>query len=128
MRLLLDTHILVWALAEPNKLPTGAAALVKSREHDIFFSVASVWEISIKAALGRAGFPEPVGKIVEAARSSGFVELPVYSADALAVATLPLHHRDPFDRLLVAQAVGLPARLLTADAQLQAYSELVTLV
>ena len=103
-------------------------AAVVSAENEVMFSAASIWEMSIKETLGRARFPKPVDRILDAARTSGFTELPVRADTALAVATLPLHHRDPFDRLLVAQALALPARLLTADARLQAYSELVTLV
>jgi PIN domain nuclease of toxin-antitoxin system len=87
-----------------------------------------VWEMAIKAALGRADFQVSPATIVERALGSGFIELPVRSAAALRVASLPAHHRDPFDRLLVAQALTEPAALYTADAQLAAYSELVVLV
>ena len=81
--------------------------------------------MAIKAALGRADFGVSLEVIVEAAHASGFVELPVRSAAAMRVAALPHHHRDPFDRLLVAQAMTEPAALYTADARLEAYSELV---
>ncbi len=128
MQFLLDTHVLIWVLVEPKKLKPSVLSELRSDEHQVFFSAASIWEIAIKAALGRADFPHPVEKILEVACGVGFTELPVRAAVALTVAALPLHHRDPFDRLLVAQALSLPARLLTADAQLRAYSELVTLV
>ncbi len=125
MRLLLDTHVLLWALIEPDRLDPGLCDLLESPDHVVLFSAASIWEMSIKAALGRADFLVSPDRIVAAALDAGFEELPVRSAAALAVATLPHHHRDPFDRLLVAQAITEPARLYTADAALTAYSELV---
>ncbi len=128
MRLLLDTHILLWALIEPDRLKPETRSLLENPDHEVLFSAASVWEIAIKAALGRADFLVSPDEIVEAARHSGFVELPVRSGAASKVASLPHHHRDPFDRLLVAQAMTEPAALYTADAQLEAYSELVVRV
>ncbi len=125
MRILLDTHILLWALIDPAKLNTDVRVTLEDPEHEVLFSAASVWEMSIKFALGRADFSVPPATIVEAALASGFVELPVRSAAALKVASLPHLHRDPFDRLLVAQAMTEPAALYTADTQLVAYSELV---
>jgi PIN domain nuclease of toxin-antitoxin system len=128
MRLLLDTHILLWALIEPGRLDSDLRDILESPEHTVLFSAASVWEMSIKAALGRADFKVAPNRIVAEALDVGFEELPVRSAAALAVATLPHHHRDPFDRLLVAQAMTEPARLYTADAALAVYSELVVRV
>lgn len=128
MRLLLDTHILLWALIEPTKLSAKTRAVLEDRENEVLFSAASIWEMTIKAALGRADFRVSPQTIVDEALATGFVELPVRSAAALKVATLAPHHRDPFDRLLVAQAMTEPAALYTADAQLEAYSELVALV
>ncbi len=127
MRLLLDTHILIWATIEPARLKPDVAALLTDGAQEVLFSAASIWEMAIKAALGKADFNVSVERIVVAARTMSFTELPVRTPEALAVADLPLHHRDPFDRMLVAQAMSLPARLLTADAQLQRYSELVML-
>ena len=128
MRLLLDTHILIWALSQPARLNLQVRTLLEDPDHEILFSAASLWEMAIKAALGRADFQVSPEATLEAALASGFVELPVRSAAALRVATLPDHHRDPFDRLLVAQAMAEPAMLYTADAQLEAYSELVVRV
>jgi PIN domain nuclease of toxin-antitoxin system len=125
VRLLLDTHILLWTLIEPARLTKELRSLLENPEHDVLFSAASIWEMAIKSSLGRADFQVSVETIVDAARASGFEELPVRSAAAQRVATLPHHHRDPFDRLLVAQAMTEPAVLYTADAQLEAYSELV---
>jgi PIN domain nuclease of toxin-antitoxin system len=128
MRLLLDTHILLWALMEPSRLQDDLRGLLEDLDNDVLFSAASVWEMAIKAALGRADFRVSPERIVGAARESGFIELPVAVRAALKVATLPPYHRDPFDRLLVAQAMTEPAVLYTADAQLGAYSELVVCV
>jgi PIN domain nuclease of toxin-antitoxin system len=94
----------------------------------VLFSAASLWEIAIKSALGRPDFICDPQQVLRAALDTGFVELPVQSAAAVLVAGLPPHHRDPFDRLLVAQAISEPVRLYTADAALPVYSELVTLV
>lgn len=125
MRLLLDTHILIWALIEPARLSPDVAEMLQDVGNDVLFSAASLWEISIKAALGRADFGVAPEELLATAVSSGFVELPVQSRAALRVATLPHLHRDPFDRLLVAQAMTEPAVLITSDKHLAAYSELV---
>ena len=125
MRLLLDTHVLIWALIDPDRLKPSLRTILEDPGQEVLFSAASLWEIAIKAALGRADFNVAPGEILVAALETGFVELPVRSAAALAVADLPLHHRDPFDRLLVAQALAEPARLYTDDAALEPYSELV---
>lgn len=89
------------------------------------FSAVSIWEIAIKSALRRNDFQVAPDEILAAAIESGFTELPVRSAAAVQVAKLPVHHRDPFDRLLIAQAITEPATLYTADSQLEIYSELV---
>ncbi len=127
MRILQDTHILLWALAEPERLGRRTRASLEDPANEIQFSAASIWEIAIKAALGRPDFSIDPDEIFKAAVTTGFVEMPV-RATAMAVARLPAHHRDPFDRLLVAQAMTEPARLYTADLQLRPYSELVVLV
>jgi PIN domain nuclease of toxin-antitoxin system len=128
MRLLLDTHVLLWALSEPNRLDRETTDLLEDPANEVMFSAASIWEIAIKVRLGRADFPVRPDAIAEGARVSGFTELPVRSAVAARVADLQLHHRDPFDRLLVAQAIAEPARLYTADAMLAPYSELVVVI
>jgi PIN domain nuclease of toxin-antitoxin system len=128
MRLLLDTHVLLWALATPERLAPAIRDQLEDPANTVLFSAASIWEIAIKARLGRADFPSSPTRVSEAARVSGFVELPVHAAAAARVADLPLLHRDPFDRLLVAQAICEPAFLYTADRLLPPYSELVTLI
>lgn len=128
MRLLLDTHILLWALAEPRKIPKKTRAQLEAADNDVLFSAASLWEIAIKVQTGRLALRVPLGEVSSAAEEMGFVELPVRSAHAVRVADLPLHHRDPFDRLLVAQAMLEPARLLTLDSSLRRYSDLVEII
>lgn len=125
MRLLLDTHLLLWALGDPEKLPATARQGILDPTNQVLFSAASIWEIAIKAELGRVDFAAKPEDIARAAIESGFDELPVHAQHAALTARLPRHHRDPFDRLLVAQAMTEPARLLTVDAALGLYSELV---
>jgi PIN domain nuclease of toxin-antitoxin system len=125
MRLLLDTHVLLWYLIAPRRLPKHALSDIENGANEVIFSAASIWEIAIKSALGRADFGVSPDEIAAAAVATGFVELPVRASAAVYVAKLPTHHRDPFDRLLVAQSVTEPALLYTADPQLEIYSELV---
>lgn len=125
MRLLVDTHELLWAVAEPEKLPSAHRERLESSDNEVLFSAASIWEIAIKLQIGRLPLAVPPEEIAAAAVRMGFVELPVTAAHAASVRHLPLHHRDPFDRLLVAQAIHEPARFLTVDAILRRYSDLV---
>lgn len=125
MRLLLDTHVFLWAVAGSTKLKPAARSLIQEAE-EVNVSAVSIWEVAIKARLGR--IKADPGELAVAIGQSGFVELPVRAAHAAAVAGLALHHHDPFDRLLIAQAMVEPLRLLTADAALVPYSHLVTLV
>lgn len=128
MRVLLDTHVILWALVSPKKIPAKTRTIIQSGETDVFFSAASIWEIAIKAALGRLSSTVNAAEIAHAAIESGFEELPVRSRSAAQVAALPMHHRDPFDRLLIAQALTEPARLFTVDRALLPYSDLVTII
>lgn len=128
MRLLLDTHLLLWALAEPERLGVELRDLVENSENEVLFSAASIWEVAIKAGLGRADFNVRPKEVARGAIEAGFAELPVRAEIAARVVDLPTHHRDPFDRLLVAQAMAGPMRLYTADPLLPPYTELVTLV
>jgi PIN domain nuclease of toxin-antitoxin system len=125
MRLLLDTHIFYWSFYDPDRLSQDTIATIKAAEQ-VYVSSASIWEMAIKVRLGKMdGDPvELAGNIVAA----GFRELPVWSKHAMLVATLPMHYSDPFDRLLIAQAMSEPLHLLTADTQLKPYSELVICV
>ena len=128
MRLLLDTHVLLWAVGEPARLNAETRDLLEDAANEVLFSAASIWEIAIKAKLGRTDFAVRPDQIARAARETGFVELPVNADTAARVVDLPLHHRDPFDRLLVAQAMTGPMRLYTVDPLLPPYSELVQLI
>ena len=125
MRLLLDTHIFIWAVTDSRKLKAAARQRMQAAA-EIYVSAASIWEIAIKARLGKiTGDPE---QFADAIAASGFIELPVAARHAARVAQLPLHHHDPFDRVLVAQSLSEPLLLLTADAVLTQYGELVQLV
>lgn len=128
MRVLLDTHILLWALAEPGKLPKKFRTVIEHPESEILFSAASVWEFAIKAGLGRLPAGVAPKDVAQAAAESGFIELPVRAGAAALVAELPPHHRDPFDRLLLAQAMEEPAAFCTVDKALGPYSGLVNFV
>ena len=124
MRLLLDTHILLWLLEDSPRLGQDARHWIMQAD-EIYVSAASIWEIAIKAGLGK--LQADATKVASHLPSLGFQELPVKNAHAAAVQKLPPHHRDPFDRLLIAQAISEPMRLLTADARLAQYSELILL-
>jgi PIN domain nuclease of toxin-antitoxin system len=129
MRFLLDTHVLLWALASPKRLPKPIFDLLETTGNEVLFSSASIWEIAIKAQLLRAEFGVDAATIIDAARETGFTELAVSAQHAASVSNLPLHHKDPFDRMLISQAITEPARLITADRALSAYSkDLVTLI
>jgi len=125
MRVLLDTHILLWALAEPRRLDRETRATIESSDTEVLFSAASIWEIAIKSGLGRSDFAFDAEEIAQAALDTGFTEVAVRAKAAALFARLPLLHRDPFDRVLVAQAIVEPATLYTADQQLVPYSDLV---
>ena len=120
MRLLLDTQIYLWFLADSTRLSKAARQEIKNAD-EVLVSAAS-----IKAALGKRS-ADPA-KLVEGIQASGFTELPIRASHGALVATLPAHHRDPFDRILVAQAMAEPAHLLTADSTLGQYSELVYVI
>jgi PIN domain nuclease of toxin-antitoxin system len=122
MRLLFDTHIFYWSFYERGRLSQIALELIDGAE-EIFISSASIWEIAIKVRLGK--MKADPQELLDHLDESGFQELPVFSRHALIVADLPLLHTDPFDRLLIAQAMSEPLYLLTADAQLKQYSEMV---
>jgi len=126
--LLLDTNILLCAVISPEKLSAELQAQLTNSENEIYFSAVSIWEIAIKVSLNKADFNFSPEDIQALALQTGFSELPMQSAHTFAVATLSWHHRDPFDRLLIAQALALPAYLITSDTQLKTYSELVQVV
>jgi PIN domain nuclease of toxin-antitoxin system len=127
-RVLLDTHLLIWALDEFHRLPTEMRDIIRDPHNEVIFSVVSIWEIAIKARLGRTNFAVRADEIAGSAVATGFLELPLRWQAAAAVADLPMHHRDPFDRVIVAQAMTEPLHLYTVDRKLIPYSPLVRVV
>ena len=125
MRLLLDTHIIIWALSEPDKLSAEAKSLIQNAEQ-LFVSSASIWEMSIKVGLGK--LEVDLDEITAELRAMGVVELPISWEHSKGVKKLAPHHRDPFDRLLIAQAIHEPLILVTHDEILAKYTDLVRLV
>lgn len=125
MNLLLDAHALLWALHDPGNLRAEAAEAIRDSSRAVFYSAASVWELELKAATGKLGLPEGW---LGAAEESGFLELPVKAAEARDSARLPWHHRDPFDRVVVAQALIHGLRVATRDPVIARYGVSVLLV
>lgn len=122
MKLLLDTHVWLWMQAAPGRLQDSTVSLIQDTGNILLLSAASAWEIAIKAALKRLALPAPPADYVASRMAqSGTTGLPIELRHALHVTTLPMHHRDPFDRLLVAQAQLESATLATADPQMNAY-------
>jgi PIN domain nuclease of toxin-antitoxin system len=119
--LLLDTHLLLWAAGEPDRLPPAAKTRIEATETRLLFSAASLWEVTIKAGLGRADFVVEPRLLRRGLLENGYEELPVRSIHVVAVGELPSLHRDPFDRLLVAQAQIESVTLMTADEAVAAY-------
>jgi len=128
MILLLDTHILLWAAGEPGRLSAQARELILNPEHRLWFSAASLWEITIKTGLGRPDFRVDPYLLRRGLIENGYEELPIVSQHVLAVGHLPDIHKDPFDRLLVAQAEHEGALLLTSDEVVSRYPGPVRLV
>ena len=125
MRLLLDTRLVLWAMQDSAQL--SAAARREMRAADaVYVSAASLWEISIKSSLGKLSID--IDDLEDKLEEAGFLPLPIVARHAAQLHKLPMHHRDPFDRMLVAQAIVEPLRLLTRDAALSAYSDLVVQV
>ena len=119
MRLLLDTHCLIRALSQPGHLPRFVREAIEDPDNAVYASAASAWEIAIKNALGKLKFP--LDKLLPASEQAGIVELPVTIRHAQALAHLPLHHRDPFDRVLIAQAQVEGLALASRDPKVRHY-------
>jgi PIN domain nuclease of toxin-antitoxin system len=122
MRVLTDTHILLWSLLRPARLDAACRDVLESPEHQIFFSAVNIWEIAIKRALDRPDFDVEPDAVYRAALETGFRELPISAFHAAAVRHLPPHHRDPFDRLLIVQARTEPLLLMTDDPLISLYA------
>jgi len=121
MKLLLDTHVLIWWFNEPAKLSARAASILRSPGNTILISAAVAWELAIKVNLGKIDALPLVSELASQTAEEGFTELPISMAQAVRAGLLPRHHRDPFDRVLVAQAQDLNVPILSADAVLDRY-------
>lgn len=126
MRLLLDTHVAIWALTSPELLSAEVSVLIANPDNSVYVSVASVWEIAIKFSLAKTGAPPFSGTdAVGYFRDAGYLLLDIKADHAAAVERLPSLHSDPFDRLIVAQALSEPLRLVTRDHRVAAYSDTI---
>lgn len=123
MNLLLDTHIALWAITDDPKLPSKARELISDATNTVWVSVASVWEISIKHALGKGDMPISGQDALNYFRQAGYKILEISAAHAIGTEPLDDHHKDPFDRLLIAQAQAEPMHLLTKDEQISKYGK-----
>jgi PIN domain nuclease of toxin-antitoxin system len=128
MNLLLDTHLVLWAAGEPERLSKKAKQQILNPDHQLHFSSASLWAIAIKSALGRKDFQVDIRRLWRLLLANGYSEIKVSSEHAIEVESLPLLHKDPFDRMLIAQSNIEGFTLLTADKQLTAYRGQVKLV
>ena len=128
MNLLVDTQLLLWTVGQPARVPAAARELIEAPSTEPTFSTASIWEIAIKAGLGRDDFRVDPARLRRGLLRHGWSELPVLGAHAVAVAGLPPLHKDPFDRLLAAQALSEGLTLLTTDRRLAAYPGPIRLV
>ena len=128
MRLLLDTHIALWAIIDSPKLPAKARELILDPTSELFVSAVTVWEIAIKHATGRSNMPVSGAEAYRFFLASGYQLLPITHLHAIVTESLPRHHNDPFDRLLVAQAQTEPLKFVTRDALLARYGDAVLLV
>jgi PIN domain nuclease of toxin-antitoxin system len=121
MKLLLDTHVLLWAAGEPQRLSKQARRLIDSPDNELLFSAASLWEVAIKRGLGRKDFKVDARPLRRGLLDNGYGELPIISDHVVATESLPPIHKDPFDRILVAQAIVEGVTLLTIDSLVSQY-------
>lgn len=128
MKLLLDTNILLWIAGVPEKLPSAARLIIERPENQLIVSAASIWEVAIKRGLGRHDFTADPQLLRRGMLENGYEELPISGMHAAAVDLLPLIHKDPFDRILIAQAQVEGLRLLTTDRRLAQYAGPIELV
>jgi PIN domain nuclease of toxin-antitoxin system len=121
MKILLDTHLILWAAGFPEELPVEARRIIEDESNELFFSAASIWEIAIKSSLQKVDFQIDVRVLRRNLLDNGYIELPIESAHAVFIQSLPPIHKDPFDRILVAQATEEGITLLTSDALVAQY-------
>lgn len=128
MKLLLDTHLLLWATGQPERLSATACSLLDDEDNTLLFSAASLWEVTIKNDLGRADFRVDPRLLRRGLLDNGYLELPITHQHVLSLKGLEPHHRDPFDRILIAQSVAEGITLVTTDPVVAQYAGLVTQV
>ncbi|MCO5274430.1 MAG: type II toxin-antitoxin system VapC family toxin [Flavobacteriales bacterium] len=121
MKVLIDTHVFLWFILGQRQCSTSTRKIIESPANNCLISIASLWEIGIKHALGKLELHRPVEEFFEAIRNGGFVTMPIEPAHILELSRLPLHHRDPFDRMLISQAKAEGMQLLTADPHFNRY-------
>lgn len=121
MKLLLDTQLLLWSASQPEKLSRGARKIMQDPDNELLFSAASLWEVAIKSSMGREDFRVEPRVLRRGLLDNGYIELPITSQHAVGIDSLPQLHKDPFDRLLMSQAITEGITLLTTDAQLATY-------
>ena len=121
MKILLDTHLILWAAGCPDELPDEARRMIEDESNELFFSVVSIWEIAIKASLQKMNFQIDVRLLRRNLFDNGYIELPIQSVHAVFIQSLPAIHQDPFDRMLVAQATEEGILLLTSDVIVAQY-------
>jgi PIN domain nuclease of toxin-antitoxin system len=125
MKFLLDTHLLLWAAGQPERLSKSARELIENPDNVLFFSAASIWEIAIKSSLGREDFKADSRLIRRGLIDNGYQEIAISSEHAAGVQALPLVHKDPFDRLLIAQSLSEGMPLITVDPLLSQYPGMI---
>jgi PIN domain nuclease of toxin-antitoxin system len=128
MKLLLDSHLLLWAAGQPHRLSAGALKLIDNPANELLFSAASIWEVAIKRGLGRSDFQVDPRLLRRGLLDNGYSELPIFSNHVVAIESLPPIHKNPFDRLLVAQATVEGITLVTTDSALAQYPGPVRMV
>lgn len=121
MKFLLDTHLLLWAAGQPDQLSVEARAIIEDQHNELLFSAASIWEVTIKCGLGRTDFRVNPRLLRRGLLDNGYIELPIHAAHAVAVQDLPPIHKDPFDRILLAQASVEGITLMTSDVLVAQY-------
>lgn len=128
MKYLLDTHLLLWASINSDKLSQAARVIIENQQNELIFSAASIWEIAIKSQLGRPDFQVKASLFRTGLLSNGYQEMNISGIHSIEAGRLPLIHADPFDRMLIAQANSEGINLLTSDQQISAYSGNIILV
>ncbi|MEL6593346.1 MAG: type II toxin-antitoxin system VapC family toxin [Bacteroidota bacterium] len=122
MNILLDTHSVIWFITDDTKLPPASKKIIEDSRNSCFVSIATYWEMGIKYSLDRLDLKHPLEKIFEIIEESGFELLPITSAHILATSNLAFHHRDPFDRILIGQALSEGMKILSKDSQFEKYT------